>query len=192
MSLEENDQTTLEYLERHNNLLNELKTMCRKLPPMYRQKVSETFLSDFANYLLDKTVFAIVSNLKEIQMMTEKNLLEHRQKLENYHKATKATMQVRHREAVVKEVKANPRNLESLKARQLAEMQNMDKWHEEELNHLDMKTIMDLDQLVSEQQLTLEKVGVPGFSVTNNPTDVKLQMYLLEFISELSAKEESI
>lgn len=39
---------------------------------------------------------------------------------------------------------------------------------------------------VSDQQITLEKAGVPGFYVTNNPMEIKVQMYLLDFILRLS------
>lgn len=39
---------------------------------------------------------------------------------------------------------------------------------------------------VSDQQVTLEKAGVPGFFVTNKPIEVKVQMYLLDFILRLS------
>ena len=49
-----------------------------------------------------------------------------------------------------------------------------------------MKIVMELDQKVMEQQSTLEKAGVPGFFVTNKPNDLKVQMYLLEFITRLS------
>lgn len=34
--------------------------------------------------------------------------------------------------------------------------------------------------------MTLEKAGVPGFFVTNKPIEVKVQMYLLDFILRLS------
>ena len=53
-----------------------------------------------------------------------------------------------------------------------------------------MKIVLELDQKVMDQQYTLERAGVPGFHVTNNPNDVRLQMYLLEFITKLSQKEE--
>ena len=53
-----------------------------------------------------------------------------------------------------------------------------------------MKIVLELDQKVMDQQCTLERAGVPGFHVTNNPNDVRLQMYLLEFITRLSQKEE--
>jgi len=49
-----------------------------------------------------------------------------------------------------------------------------------------MEVIRKLDQQVVDQQMFLEKACVPGFSVTNNPTDIQLQMYLLGFIATLS------
>jgi hypothetical protein len=38
--------------------------------------------------------------------------------------------------------------------------------------------------------VTLEKAGVPGFYVTNNPTDVQVQMSLLQFIAKLKKIEQ--
>lgn len=52
-----------------------------------------------------------------------------------------------------------------------------------------MKIILELDQKVMDQQVMLEKAGVPGFFVTNNKLDIRLQMYLLEFIIRLSHME---
>ena len=48
-----------------------------------------------------------------------------------------------------------------------------------------MKIILELDQKMMEQQVTLEKAGVPGFHVTNNESDIRLQMYLLDFMLRL-------
>jgi hypothetical protein len=61
----------------------------------------------------------------------------------------------------------------------------MEKRCEEEVKKKDMKVIMDLDQKVMDQQVMLERAGVPGFFVTNNKQDIRLQMYLLEFINRL-------
>ena len=49
-----------------------------------------------------------------------------------------------------------------------------------------MKIILELDQKVMDQQVMLEKAGIPGFLVTNNPLEIRLQMYLLDFINRLS------
>jgi len=56
-----------------------------------------------------------------------------------------------------------------------------------EVKQNDMKIAMQLDQKVSDQQVMLEKAGVPGFYVTNNSSEIRLQMHLLEFILRLSA-----
>ncbi len=50
----------------------------------------------------------------------------------------------------------------------------------------DTNLVLELDQKVAEQQVTLENAGVPGFRVTNNPTEVRVQMHLLDFIRRLS------
>ncbi len=50
---------------------------------------------------------------------------------------------------------------------------------------LDMNLVLQLDQKVTEQQQTLERAGVPGFRVTNNPTEIKVQMHVVDFIRRL-------
>jgi len=57
---------------------------------------------------------------------------------------------------------------------------------EEALRRLDTEVIRKLDQQVVDQQMFLEKASVPGFTVTNSPVDIQLQMYLLGFITTLS------
>lgn len=39
---------------------------------------------------------------------------------------------------------------------------------------------------MADQQQTLELAGVPGFYVTKNPLEIKVQMHLLDFILRLS------
>merc|ERR1712098_115989 len=59
----------------------------------------------------------------------------------------------------------------------------------EELRQHDMKLVTQLDQKLSEQQVTLERAGLPGFYVTNNPTEIQVQMYLLQFILKIGNHE---
>lgn len=66
------------------------------------------------------------------------------------------------------------------------EREELEKVHQEELHRVDMKIITKLDQCVSDQQVTLEKAGVPGFFVTNSPMEISLQMCLLQFITRLA------
>ena len=62
---------------------------------------------------------------------------------------------------------------------------------QKELENFDISTVLKLDQKVAEQQVTLEQAGVAGFYVTKNPTEIKVQMVLLDFISQLEEKEMS-
>jgi len=134
-------------------------------------------LSGLANCLLNETIFEIVEGLTEIQQVTEKQLLQQRLQLLHRHKAEK---EAHARQAVQEE-------LEEVVARQ-----------KQELKSADMNLILQLDQIVADQQTsdcffffienqnTLEKAGVPGFGRTTNLQEIQVQMYLLEFIAELS------
>ena len=51
-----------------------------------------------------------------------------------------------------------------------------------------MKIVLDLDQNMLEQQTTLEKAGVPYMYATNKPQDVRLQMFIIEFIQRVAKK----
>ncbi|KAL4710421.1 hypothetical protein ACJJTC_008823 [Scirpophaga incertulas] len=133
-------------------------------------RVPIELLSGLANCLLNDTIFEIVKGLMEIQHVTEKHLFQQRLQTINEH-----TLEV---QQMVNNT-PNPETLELQKAILLRR-------HIEELKQADMKLVLQLDQKVSDQQVTLEKAGVPGFYVTNKPIEVKVQMYLLDFILRLS------
>ncbi len=54
-----------------------------------------------------------------------------------------------------------------------------------------MKIVLDLDQKMLEQQTKLEKAGIPSMHATNKPQDVRLQMFIIEFIQRI-AKQQHI
>ena len=62
--------------------------------------------------------------------------------------------------------------------------QAYDKHCEDDVKRKDMKMILQLDQKVMDQQVMLEKAGVPGFYVTNNSQEIRIQ--ILEYIVRLS------
>jgi len=66
------------------------------------------------------------------------------------------------------------------------EFDALKKMQQKELKMHDMRIVTQLDQKVSDQQVMLEKAGVPGFYVTNNPPEIQVQIHLLEFILKLS------
>lgn len=52
----------------------------------YQQRLPYDLLSSLSSVLLDGTVFDIVSSLKEVQQLEERNLFNQRLKLTNEHK----------------------------------------------------------------------------------------------------------
>ncbi|XP_054163119.1 protein DGCR6L-like [Oppia nitens] len=164
--------------QRHYQLQSELQQMALELPNVYQQRMPYELLSSLANCLLDNSIGQIVSGLKDLQHITERSLFERRQKAVGKFREMKVEQQKKHRSATVdksmttEEIERDERRL--------------DRYIDEETNKIDMKTINELDQSVSDQQATLERAGVPGFYVTNNPTEIQLQMYILDFITRLS------
>nr|XP_032511113.1 gonadal protein gdl isoform X2 [Danaus plexippus plexippus] len=132
-------------------------------------RVPIELLSGLANCLLNDTVFEIVKGLMEIQHVTEKHLFQQRLQIINKH-----TLEIQEMiNTTTPEQQESKRNV-------------LLRRHKEELKQADMKLVIQLDQKVSDQQDTLEKAGVPGFFVTSKPIEIKVQMYLLDFILRLS------
>ncbi|XP_062605640.1 protein DGCR6-like [Saccostrea cucullata] len=163
---------------------SELQNMARELPGKYQQRLPYDLLSGLASSLLDGTVFEIVRSLQEVQQLEERHLHTQRVKLVNDHKAQRHELQKRHKE-LLQSCQMKPHNLPIVEAQIEREKETMEKRCEEEVKKKDMKIIMELDQKVMDQQVMLEKAGVPGFYVTNKSIDVRLQMYLLEFITRM-------
>ncbi|XP_077540445.1 gonadal protein gdl isoform X2 [Haemaphysalis longicornis] len=172
--------------QRHYALFKELQQMSAELPQKYQQRLPYELLSSLANSLLDGTVYDIVRGLKELQTLDEATLFSTRKSVLNSHQETEAELvrrQKEQREALL----AAGQSLPLISLAQEKEREAMKKMHTEEVNRLDMKIITQLDQCVSDQQVTLEKAGVPGFFVTNSPTEISIQMYLLQFILRLGS-----
>ena len=56
----------------------------------------------------------------------------------------------------------------------------------DELYRFDVKLLNEMDKKLREQQETMNQAGVAGFHATNDPDEIRIQMYLFEFIIELS------
>ncbi|XP_045764690.1 gonadal protein gdl [Maniola jurtina] len=151
-------------------LLEQLQDMARELLPKYQMRVPIELLSGLANCLLNDTVFEIVKGLMEIQHVTEKHLFQQRLQIINNHALE------------IQEMVNTTQSPEQIEIKRNILLRR----HKEELKQTDMKLVIQLDQKVSDQQDTLEKAGVPGFFVTNKPIEIKVQMYLLDFILRLS------
>lgn len=151
-------------------LVEQLQHMAGELPPKYQMRLPYELLSGLANSLLNDTIFEIVKGLMEIQHVTEKHLFQQRLQLLNQQK-------IESQEAL--SVVTIEEEITTIKT-------TLHKKHKEELKQMDMKLVLQLDQKVADQQSILEKAGVPGFYVTNNPMEIQVQMRLCDFIIRLS------
>jgi len=158
-----------DYQEKLYSLLSKLQQLSREIPAQYQQRISYDLLSSLAASLAQGTIVEIVKVLMEVQQATEKHLFQQRLQFINNQKIEKQNMII----------KNEPQD--SIAA--------ADEKFKEELRQHDMKLVTQLDQKLSEQQVTLERAGLPGFYVTNNPTEIQVQMYLLQFILKIGNQE---
>lgn len=154
-------------------LVEQLQHMAGELPPKYQMRLPYELLSGLANSLLNDTIFEIVKGLMEIQHVTEKHLFQQRLQLLNQQKI---------------EMQESLSSISTDEER-ISIKTALHKKHKEELKQMDMKLVLQLDQKVADQQSILEKAGVPGFYVTNNPMEIQVQMRLCDFIIRLSKME---
>ncbi|KAJ8956861.1 hypothetical protein NQ318_014276 [Aromia moschata] len=152
-------------------LLEQLQNMARDLPPKYQMRLPYELLSSLANCLLNETVFEIVKGLLEIQHVTEQHLYQQRLQFINSKKIQEQELLKQYEHDTDKKIEV----LQKFMIRQ-----------KEELKSFDMNLVLQLDQKVADQQQILEQAGVPGFYVTKNPTEIKVQMHLLDFLLRLS------
>lgn len=164
--------------------LTQLQAMVRDLPGTYKKKFTYDVLSGIATCLLDGTVFEIVKGLEDIQQLSERNLLNKRMKIVNSQKAQRMELSKKQRD-LLQSCEQRPHNLPLVEASNAQEKKTVEERLEAEISQVDQKIVLELDQLVSDQQATLQRAGVPLFSITNNPDDVRLQMYILDFIQRL-------
>ncbi|XP_035686331.1 protein DGCR6-like isoform X1 [Branchiostoma floridae] len=174
--------------DRRNFLLKELQIMVQEIPEHYQNKLPESLLCTLASALMDGMVFDIVSNLEEIQQAKERNQLDVRTRASNKHKAKRLEMAKKHRE-VIQACQGDPHLLRSVETTNRREKEELEELLKEEMSQVDKELILEMDQVVLEQQNTLSKGGIPGFTITTDPEEVRLQMYLLEFITRLSTME---
>ena len=144
--------------------------MSGEIPAQYQQRIPHDVLSQLASSLAQGQIVEIVRMLTEVQQATEKHLFQQRLQFLSKHKMEK--------QELLKQAKPQS-EVAAMEARQT-----------EELRQHDMKLVTQLDQKVSDQQVTLERAGLPGFYVTNNPTEIQVQMYLLEFILKIGNDEK--
>ncbi|XP_055380410.1 gonadal protein gdl [Condylostylus longicornis] len=169
--MEEDEDLSPEFLQKKLYFfLDHLKSMHSALPEIYQMRISYELLTVLANSLMNDTLFKIVKSLMEIQHVTEKHLKQLREQVENENQ-----LEIEQWKEKISDTEELEHIITLLKIK-----------HEKKLKETDIKLIQHLDQKVRDQQSTLEKAGVPGFFVTENAKDIKIQMHLLDFILRLS------
>lgn len=152
----------------------------------YRNKFPYDMICQLAHAVLDGTVFEIIKGLQDIQAITEENLNAKRKKLVNEQKSLKCDM-LKRQQTEYSGVQNKPHRLLVAEKQHEEEKTMFQQRAEKELNSLDQRLVLELDRQTSDQQATLQRAGLPFFFITNEPEDIKLQMYVLSFIIRLSA-----
>lgn len=127
-------------------------------------------LISLANALINDTIFEIMKRLIEIQHVTENHLFNLRKQAEQEHDAEVAQWRTK-----IQDHEELEHILALMKIKQ-----------KKKLKETDQKIIEHLDAKARDQQETLAQAGVPGFYVTDNPKEIKIQMHLIDFILRLS------
>ena len=179
-------QLTPEERHKYDFYYRKLKVFRDQLPSHLTTKLSSHLLRDLTSSLLDGTVFAAVGELEEIQRLTERSLLKSRMEVVNRHKGRRVELAKRHGQELV-DAESKPHTASLLQGRHAAERADLDGVLAEEMRATDRKVVLELDQLVADQQSTLQEYAVPLFGVTTNPQDLQLQMHLLRFLVKLNA-----
>nr|CAB58351.1 gdl [Drosophila melanogaster] len=167
----EHQQPTPEFLQRKIYfLVDQLRTYHSELPENLQTRISYDLLTELANCVLNDGIFVIVKALMELQHETERHLIKIRMQAENEY------------EIEVAEWRSKIKDPEEL--RHILGLMKIK--HTKKLHESDTKIIEILDQKVNDQQSTLQKAGVPVY-VTENPKEIKIQMFLLDFILRFTA-----
>ena len=165
-----------------------LKQLRDRLPSTFHAKLVDSQLKDLALSLLDGTVFEIVKELEDIQQLSERAYLNKRMKVVSSQKTQRVEMAKRHKEELANCVN-RPHNFPLVRSRHEKERNEIENTLAEELRLTDQKIILELDQIVTDQQSTMQQAAVPLFTVTNNPQNIQVQMHLLSFIQQLSTTQ---
>ncbi|XP_066916515.1 protein DGCR6-like [Clytia hemisphaerica] len=167
------------------HFISMLQKMIRPIPYDYKKMLPYDIICQLAHAMLDGTVFEIANGLKDIQKITEKSLHAKRSKLVNEHKAMKQEIKKRHK-TEIEHSQSRPHQILVYEKKHAEELKIFNERVDKELTQMDQKIVLDLDQQISDQQVTLERAGLPLFFITNNPQEIRIQMYILEFIVGLS------
>lgn len=182
----DHNKLTREEKQKYEFYYRKLKGFREQLPSHLMSKLPSPQLRELASSLIDGTVFEIVTELEDIQKLTERSLLKKRMEIVNEHKTRKVELARRHHHEIASATANKPHTLPLLKSKHETEKNELEKILVEEMKSTDKKVVLELDQIVADQQSTMLQCAVPLFCVTNNPQEVQLQMHLLRFLQKMN------
>ncbi|CAF1003704.1 unnamed protein product [Adineta ricciae] len=172
-------------------IAEQLKHMISSLPAKLQERFeNDDLIEHLITVSLDRNVIDIINSLQETQERTEKTLFNERQKLVQKAKEQEMDLVRRHAEDEAR-CADRPQHLSLLQSANKSEFETFVKRIADEQQRFDMKIILDLDQKMLEQQTRLEKAGVSCMHATNKPPDVRLQMFIIEFIQHIAKQQQS-
>jgi hypothetical protein len=162
-----------------------LSQLVRQLPTDIQPHFTDEVLANLTSSLLDGTIFEIVTNLSEMQQMSERRMYDERQRIVTEHARQRVQLLQRHR-TTEKAWEVKPHQLSVVQAANRRELSAFDKRVSDELHRFDLKVVAEFDAKCAEQQETMGRVGVAGFVVSSSKDDVGLQMHVLAMIQKLN------
>ncbi len=167
--------------------LTKLKLFRGELPAAFQARLTDTQLKELAISLLDGTVFEITKELEDIQLLSERSLLNKRMRVVSSHKTQRVELARQQKEELAA-CQHKPHNQPLVKSKHEVESRELELKLSEEIRSTDQKVILELDQLVTEQQTTMLQAAVPFFAVTNKPEDIQVQIHILSFVQRLRSQ----
>lgn len=118
--------------------------------------------------------------------MTDENIFEVIEKLKEYQNLSEEIHKKERDEEVLKNQREVEEYVRNLDESELAHTLTLvSQQHQKKLNEMDKAIIRKLDEIKSEQQVTLHSLNLPGFFETNDTKTIMIQMNLLNFIFRL-------
>eukprot|EP00094_Tigriopus_californicus_P009943 TCALIF_09588-PA protein Name:"Similar to gdl Gonadal protein gdl (Drosophila melanogaster)" AED:0.15 eAED:0.18 QI:0/0/0/1/1/1/3/0/158 len=154
-----------------------------------QQRIPNELLSSLSTCLVQGQVFEIIQMLHEVQSETEKQLFQRRLRHIRQAQDEKRQFHAYYQDSICRVT--DEALIPDLTLQLDREKAQLEARLEREMRLFDCDIVQAMDQKVLDQQMTLEKAGVPGFYVTNNPKDIQVQMYLIQFMARLKHTEEA-
>ncbi|CAH8864369.1 unnamed protein product [Trichobilharzia szidati] len=180
------DNADREYFQQKvYHYLNKLREFLQEVPYDMRPNINEDIIQRLAHVLAEGKVFTTVSELIDSQRIEEQILHKQLVDLRAEQSATRSALRRKHRDEISMN-SSRPHHLPVLHRQHEQETQRLSKTQSDAFRSLLLRILDSLDGRVVEQQLALERLGVPTFTRTTDPDTIRIQMKILDWIVRLA------